>query len=69
MKTQKITIKTWKEYLEFNGSPAKKFDISQPKVEACLTKHRILSIINKIYDPLGLLTPFTVKLKVLMRRI
>ena len=33
------------------------------------TKHSVLSGISKVYDPLGLLTPFTVKTNKLMRRI
>ena len=34
-----------------------------------VTKRSILSSVSQIYDPLGLLTPFTVKLKILLRRI
>ena len=33
------------------------------------TKRSVLSSISKVYDPLGLLTPYTVKAKILMRRI
>ena len=34
-----------------------------------ITKRMMFSIINKIYDPPGLLTPFTANLKMLMRRV
>ena len=34
-----------------------------------ITKRKILSIINSIYDPLGLLSPVTVRAKIIMRRI
>ena len=34
-----------------------------------VTKRSILSSVSQIYDPLGLLTPFTVKLKILLRRV
>ena len=37
--------------------------------EEIITKRKMLSMINKIFDPLGLLTPFTVKLKLLMRTV
>lgn len=36
-------------------------------IPAVLTKRMILSQINGIYDPLGLLTPFTIKAKVMMQ--
>ena len=34
-----------------------------------MTKHMILSQVNGIYDPMGLASPFTVKAKILMRRL
>ena len=34
-----------------------------------ISKRQILAIVNGIYDPLGLISPFTVKAKILMRRI
>ena len=34
-----------------------------------LTKRSILSQVNGIYDPLGLLAPFTVTAKILMRKV
>ena len=34
-----------------------------------LTKRYVLSIANSIYDPIGLLTPFTVKVKIILRSI
>ena len=36
---------------------------------AVLTKRICLSIVNSIYDPLGLLTPITINLKVMMKQI
>ena len=46
-----------------------RFFASLPKHNSKVTKRLVLSTTNKIYDPLGLLTPFTVKLKILMRLI
>ena len=34
-----------------------------------ITKRFILSVVNGIYDPLGLLTPFTIRAKILLRKI
>ena len=39
------------------------------QIPSILTKRAILSQLNDIYDPLGLGTPFTVKAKMLMRRL
>jgi len=39
------------------------------KVGSTVTKRVILSTVNSIYDPIGLLTPFTVKAKILLRKI
>ena len=33
------------------------------------TKRSMLSIINSIYDPLGLINPFTIRAKILMRKL
>lgn len=33
------------------------------------SKQMVLSQINRIYDPLGLATPFTMKMKMLMRHL
>ena len=33
----------------------------------CFTKRSMLSVINSIYDPLGLITPFTIRAKIIMR--
>ncbi len=38
-------------------------------VPALLTKRSVLSTANSIYDPLGLLTPFTTRTKIIMRTI
>ena len=51
------------------GTDVLRFEASPPEQDDYITKRKILSIINKIYDPIGLLAPFTVKLKVLMRKI
>ena len=34
-----------------------------------MTKRSILSVVNGFYDPLGLLTPFTVKCKIILRKL
>ena len=34
-----------------------------------VTKRNVLSNINKVFDPIGLLAPFTVKLKIMMRKL
>ena len=39
------------------------------KVPQCLAKRLILSQVNGIFDPMGLSSPFTVKAKILMRRL
>ena len=39
------------------------------QIPQVLTKRAILSQVNGIYDPLGLATPFTVKAKMIMRRL
>ena len=48
-------------------------DLSLDQLTACiptiLTKRIILSQVNGIYDPLGLLTPFTMKAKVMMQHM
>ena len=38
-------------------------------ISGILTKRIVLSIVNGIYDPLGLATPFTVRGKILLRKI
>ena len=34
-----------------------------------IIKRSTLSAVNSIFDPIGLLTPFTVKVKILLRKI
>lgn len=48
-------------------------DLSQEQIPreipVILTKRMVLSQVNGIYDPMGLATPFTVKAKILMRKL
>ena len=37
--------------------------------EVAVTKRKISSVVNSIYDPMGLLTPFTVKSKIILRKL
>ena len=46
-----------------------RFQASAPEPIKVVTKRVVLSTANKIFDPIGLLTPYTVKLKILMRQI
>ena len=46
-----------------------KFKVSVTKKVSMITERTILSIVNSIFDPLGMLMPFTVKLKVILRKI
>ena len=47
-----------------------KFRVSLPhEIPATFTKRVILSQINSIYDPLGLIAPFTVVAKILLRKL
>ena len=57
----------FKVKLNLQGKMKKK----NPKPIACdaLTKRKILSQVNSIYDPLGLAGPVTVKAKILMRQL
>ena len=62
----------WGESLCWNTyGDALSYDIkgNQKVYEGKVTKRCILSLVNSIYDPLGLLAPFTVKAKILMRKI
>ena len=45
------------------------FKVNAPELSSKVSKRMVLSAANKIYDPLGLITPFTVRLKILMRSI
>ena len=45
------------------------FSIAEVHDEPVITKRNMLSFTNKIYDPIGLLTPFTVRLKILVRKV
>ena len=46
-----------------------KWKISENGMPEILTKRMILSTVNGIYDPLGLLTPVTVRAKILMKKL
>ena len=45
------------------------FAVDQKRQYEVLTKRKMLSFANTIYDPVGLLTPVTVKLKILIRAV
>ena len=45
-----------------------KFDIPH-KIPETLTKRMVLSLVNGIYDPLGLATPFVIQAKMMLRQI
>jgi len=51
------------------GEDMLEFELSWPRETVSITKRVMLSIVMKIFDPLGLLTPFTVRLKMLLRKI
>ena len=64
--------------VKLNFSPKKKKERSGPDIKReqipreipdLLTKRMILSQVNSIYDPLGLAGPFTVRAKIMMRRL
>ena len=42
---------------------------NKPEEEISLSKRKVLSIINGLYDPMGLVVPFTVTGKILMRKL
>ena len=44
------------------------FSINNAITES-ISKRQILAIVNGIYDPLGLISPFTVRAKILMRKL
>ena len=45
-------------------------DLSRPtSVPAPLAKRQILSQVNGVYDPLGLISPFTVRAKMMLRKL
>ena len=44
------------------------FSINNATTES-ISKRQILAIVNGIYDPLGLISPFTVRTKILMRKL
>ena len=44
------------------------FSINNATTES-ISKRQILAIVNGIYDPLGLISPFTVRAKILMRKL
>lgn len=46
-----------------------KLNLNPTNCKKKVTKREILSIVNSIYDPMGLLCPITVRAKIIMRRI
>ena len=81
----KVLGLVWKncsDYLKYqiklNLSPKKRGIYTEPeiqklevpdKIPKLITKRMLLSQINKIYDPLGLITPFTIKAKILIKSL
>ena len=61
-KTEKKTTRTHKDATPANVQPTY-------SVAEVLTKRMILSQVNSIYDPLGLAGPYTVRAKILMRKL
>jgi len=57
--------------VKINFSPKRKAktkaDITDTQAPKQLTKRQILSQINSVYDPLGLIGPFTIRANILMR--
>lgn len=51
------------------GPDLLEFDTYWPNQPDSITKWSMLSTIMKVFDPLGLLTPVTVRMKMLMRRV
>ncbi|XP_033117656.1 uncharacterized protein LOC117117465, partial [Anneissia japonica] len=67
LETKKVLGICWKpkeDLLTFQGNFSMFHDVPQP-----LTKRICLSKINAVYDPLGLLTPVTVRAKILLRKL
>ena len=70
-----FTEKTEDETLKVLGmkwsSKEDSFSFSGLKVEedVCLTKRLVLSLISRLFDPLGFLTPFTITVKCLFQQI
>jgi hypothetical protein len=51
------------------GSDMLMFDFQWPIQPVFITKRSMLSVIMRVFDPLGLLTPITVRLKMMLRRV
>ena len=50
------------------GPDMLEFEIHWPLQPTPITKRVMLSVIMRVFDPLGLLTPVTVRLKMMMRK-
>ena len=81
-KTEKVLGMEWEPQndrilyslrLNFSDTKQKNPDLCLTQLPAAipenLTKHQILSQVNWIYDPLGLISPFTVKAKIMLRKL
>ena len=54
---------------EHSKQPAKHVTKIPAYIPLNITKHQIPSQVNGIYDPLGLISPFTVKAKIMLRKL
>ena len=81
-KTEKVLGMEWEPQndrilyssrLNFSDTKQKNPDLCLTQLPAAipekLTKRQILSQVNGIYDPLGLISPFTVKAKIMLRKL
>ena len=65
----KVRINFSPKYRKQRTGPDLTIDNLHSDMPISLTKRMILSQINGIYDPIGLASPFTVKAKILMRKL
>ena len=51
------------------GPDMLEFEMKMSRINDALTKRGMLSVVMKIFDPLGLLTPVTMNFKKMVRRV